>query len=292
MVVYPRRVHITMSFLKITNPKKRDQLVADFIATKKRIQQRNLNERAEHLAEEDNLQNLFKPMIQSAEKSTTALQEKFLPLQNELKDINVTLKDVSIKKDAATKDVTLEDILEMYGISNPSNLDNHFSIQRVRDGYMMGMKKVKFDKPSNIYNDDRKFDGTLGLWKMIMLKKPPVLDDREDMTNYEQLLKQTNVINNPLNVAAGQRPYQTYKFKIFFESLPLFQQQGRGIEFLPKDIKGLENKLGLLLGEYHAGNKTSTRNEIVAIADELLRRKVIPRQEYRDINAYLAESLS
>ena len=292
MVVYPRRVHITMSFLKITNPKKRDQLVADFIATKKRIQQRNLNERAEHLAEEDNLQNLFKPMIQSAEKSTTALQEKFLPLQNELKDINVTLKDVSIKKDAATKDVTLEDILEMYGISNPSNLDNHFSIQRVRDGYMMGMKKVKFDKPSNIYNDDRKFDGTLGLWKMIMLKKPPVLDDREDMTNYEQLLKQTNVINNPLNVAAGQRPYQTHKYKRFFSSLPLFQQQGHGIQFLPKDIKGLEKKFEILLGEYRAGNKTSTRNEIVAIADELLRRKVIPRQEYRDINTYLAESLS
>ena len=152
-----------MSFLKITNPRKRDQLVEDFIATKKRIQQRNLNERAEHLAEEDNLQNLFKPIIQSTEKSTAALQEEFPPLQNKLKDINVTLQDVSTKKDeerernikdSTTKDVTLEDILAMYGISNPSNLDNHFGIQRVRDGYMMGMKKVKFDKSSNIYIDD------------------------------------------------------------------------------------------------------------------------------------------
>ena len=174
MIIYPWRVHITMSFLKITNPRKRDLLVADFIATTKRIQQRNLNERAEHLAEEDNLQNIFKPIIQSSEKATTALQEELLPLQNELKDINVTLKDVSTKKsedrEINRKDATLENILEMYGISNPSNLDNHFSIQRVRDGYMMGMKKVQFDKASNIYIDDRKFDGTLGLWKMSMLK--------------------------------------------------------------------------------------------------------------------------
>ena len=56
-----------MSFLKIKNPRKRDQLVADFIATKKRIQQRNADERAGDLAKEGDLQNLFKPVIHSTE---------------------------------------------------------------------------------------------------------------------------------------------------------------------------------------------------------------------------------
>ena len=288
-----------MSFLKITNPRKRDQLVADFIATKKRIQQRNLNERAEDLAKEDDLQNLFKPMIQSTEKSTTALQEELLPLKNELKDINVKLKDATEKKEereikrkyATTKDPTLEDILAMYGITNPSNLDQHFGIQRVRDGYMMGTKKVKFDEKSNIYIDGKKFDGTLGLWKMIMLKAPPEWDDREDLSSYEEILRETEAIKHPQNVK-GKRPYSTHKFKKKFSSLPLFQQQGNGIHFLPKDIKALENRLEILLGEYRAGNQTSTRNEIVAIADELLRRKALSRQEYKDINIYLSESLA
>ena len=73
-----------MSFLQITDPKKRDVIVADFIATKKRIQQRNLDERAKDLAKVDDLQLLFQPMIQSTEKSAATLQ-------NELKDLNSKL---------------------------------------------------------------------------------------------------------------------------------------------------------------------------------------------------------
>ena len=50
------------------------------------------------------------------------------------------------------------------------------------------------------------------------------------------------------------------------------RQKERGRNFLPGGIKGLETKLNLLLAEFRAGN-TSTRNEIVFIIDELLRRK-------------------
>ena len=62
---------------------------------------------------------------------------------------------------------------------------------------------------------------------------------------------------------------------------------GHGLVFLPGDIKGLETKLTYLLGEYRAGNRTSTRNEIVSILDELLRRKSVSRKEYNDINNLL-----
>ena len=39
-----------MSFIDIKDPKKRDAIVADYLATVKKIQQRNLNERAQDLA--------------------------------------------------------------------------------------------------------------------------------------------------------------------------------------------------------------------------------------------------
>ncbi len=290
-----------MSFLKISNPKKRDAIVADFIATKKKIQQRNLDERAEDLAKEDDLQNLFKPMIQSTEKSTASLQKEFLPLQNELKDLNSKLKETSEEEEKEDRKLVLkhakanlEDIIASYGMSDPSKLDPYFSIQRVQDGYMMGTKKVTFDDASNIYIDGIKYEGTLGLWKLIMMKKPPMWKDRQDLANYEQILKQTAAITNPRNCTSRTRPYQTYKYKQILESLPLLRQEeeqhGDGIHFLPDNIKALEDRLGILLGEYRAGNRTSTRNEIVPIADELLRRKVISRKEYRDINTFLSES--
>ena len=53
------------------------------------------------------------------------------------------------------------------------------------------------------------------------------------------------------------------------------------VQFLPGDIKRLETKLNYLLGEYRAGNRSSpTRNQIVSILDELLRRKRLSRKEY------------
>ena len=59
---------------------------------------------------------------------------------------------------------------------------------------------------------------------------------------------------------------------------------GNGIQFLPGDINGLQIKLDYLLAEYRAGNTSATRNQIVAIADELLRRKQLSRTKYNSIN--------
>ena len=66
---------------------------------------------------------------------------------------------------------------------------------------------------------------------------------------------------------------------------------GTGIRFLPGDIKGLNIKLNLLLAEFAAGNRSSTRNQIVGILDELKRRKRISRKDYTDINSFLAKTL-
>ena len=62
---------------------------------------------------------------------------------------------------------------------------------------------------------------------------------------------------------------------------------GSGVEFLPSDINSLEEKLNLLLGEFNAGNRAETRNEIVAIVDYLLQKRIISKSEAKGINDYL-----
>ena len=59
------------------------------------------------------------------------------------------------------------------------------------------------------------------------------------------------------------------------------------IQFLPGDIKGLQTKLTYLLGEYCAGNTSATRNQIVAIADELFRRGHLSIEQYRNIDSII-----
>ena len=56
---------------------------------------------------------------------------------------------------------------------------------------------------------------------------------------------------------------------------------GKGSSFY--QVKGLIERLRLLSAESRAGNTVSTREEIVAILDELLRRREITRKQYNDI---------
>ena len=58
------------------------------------------------------------------------------------------------------------------------------------------------------------------------------------------------------------------------------------MNFLPADINSLVTKLQLLVGEFIAGNKT-TRNQIVAILDNLKERRKISETEYTQVNKLL-----
>ena len=60
------------------------------------------------------------------------------------------------------------------------------------------------------------------------------------------------------------------------------------IEFLPFDITSLQIKLAYLLDKYQTSNTPATRNEIVAITDNLLKRKHISTFEYTKINDYIS----
>ena len=59
--------------------------------------------------------------------------------------------------------------------------------------------------------------------------------------------------------------------------------KGYGVVYLPGDMKGLTDKLHLLLTEFFAGN-TTVRNELVHVLDALLRLKQLTRREYTSFN--------
>ena len=104
------------------------------------------------------------------------------------------------------------------------------------------------------------------------------------MEEYIKLVKQTNVMRHPQNLRPNSNLKKTWKWRKIFNKL---EKKGHGIEFLPSDIISLKQELVYLLGEYRAGNTSATRNQIVAIADNLLKRKHISKLEYRTINDFI-----
>jgi len=281
-----------MSFLDIPNGKTRDAVVADYLATKKRIKDRNLNEKAKDLGRQRELVELFEPVIKSTEKSTEAITKEITPLQDEIRALAVKQEkdeDVAPKQASASMLAGLDSVQRFYYMLDKRQLDGYFGIQRTDDGgYTMGNKMIGVDKKSNIFVDGVKYRRSPGLWSLIMMKVPDedsYTDD--DLDVYRDLVKHTNAMEYPANVTANSRPKSTYKWRMIFDTF-----SGSGIvQFLPADIKGMKTKLSLLLGEFAAGNTSSTRNEIVSLLDELMRRGGITRKEYNHINVYLSQCL-
>ena len=64
------------------------------------------------------------------------------------------------------------------------------------------------------------------------------------------------------------------------------------VKFLPKSIKGLQKRFNTRFVEFTRHGKHEHRNELVALLDEMLRRKVIERDEYTRLNNLIASSLT
>ena len=297
-----------MSFLNIKDPKKRDAIVNDYLTTVKRLQQKNLNEKAEDLVRQDDIERALEPVVRSTGKSTETITNELIPIKEEIKALNLQLKNQEHDRDGQKEKVEEEEeeekeeellpnIVQVYYEKLPKEkLDKYFGvIMEEGNRYKMGDKYVRV-KESDLIIDRKKYIGTPGLWSLIMRKRPTGYT-ADDLATYRDVVLQTNAMNSPNNVEPTSRVTSTKKWRDIF---PLFgdldnrlpsrsyaEAEGHGLVFLPGDIKGLETKLTYLLGEYRAGNRTSTRNEIVSILDELLRRKSISRKEYNDINNFL-----
>ena len=314
-----------MSFLDIKDPKKRDAIVNDYLATVKRLQQNNLNEKAQDLVRREDIERALEPVVRSTGKSTEAITKELVPIKEEIKALNERLEnrenDQKVRQQEPeeekekSKDESEPNIVQTYYQKVPrGKLDKYFGVIMEGGRYKLGDKYVHIKDGSNLVIDHKEYIGTKGLWALIM-KKHPTDYSREDLITYRDVIRHTNAMDYPNNVEPGSRVRSTKKWREIFPlfdavdreeeeeelssrhhrrgiqatSTPIGQPHGNGVvQFLPGDIKGLETKLNYLLGEYRAGNRSScTRNEIVSILDELLQRKRISRKEYQDINTFL-----
>ena len=294
MIIHQRE---RMSFLNITDARKRNEIVAEYLAVKKKIKNNDYNERIGNFSEQRTIEKSLDPVVQSTNASTEAITKQLLPIEKGIIEINKKMErdDKKIKEEPEEKPIVKQESGEasdsehddddnewerlMYRF-NFDKIDEYFGTVRYKNKYRMG-NKVILMKGDDIIVDDTVYKGTPGLWSLIMYKKPN--EDtytEEDMRVYEKLVHQTNVMSAPNNVGSNSKIQLTYKWRKLF---PNFRKEGEGIEFLPSDIKSLQDKLSYLLATFQAGNKSATRNKIIAIADNLLHRNYLSREKYRQI---------
>ncbi|XP_065668207.1 uncharacterized protein LOC136088425 [Hydra vulgaris] len=184
------------------------------------------------------------------------------------------------------------DYLRMYTNSKKST-DTAFGIHSKDDKLYIG-KKLIIINDDDITNDSQIYCGTPGLWELITKFNPDKnLYTEDDLRNYKNVLIQTDAFTTkhpykPRSSRSGK--YRDIIAPIWrdIKKNEKRESKGTGLQaiILPSDPNALIEMLELRIAVWKAGN-TGSRNEAVAICDELLRQGVINSESYISIQNYL-----
>ena len=305
-----------MSFIKVKDPRKREELVRDFIETRKRIKDNFIARKVGEAEYQTGLTKLFKPVtetqkttakeITDAQKATAEkFTQELLPIKEGIEELPTKL----FRKIFPSIEFKASDIVNFGPLAvdallqafTKKDIDKFYGIYAEDGKFKIGDKFITIED-NDIKVDDKIFEGTKGFWELVTSKNPkPENYTEEDLSKYQQLVILTNAAyrnNNPNQNYPKQSKGNKWKkiikpvwlaiqeYKEFEEPEdgdPQPGTSGSGLKILPSDPNALIDRFDLLFSSKKAGH-TGVRNEIVAILDELKRQGVINVQDYKKLN--------
>ena len=217
-----------MSFIKIKDPRKREELIKDFIETRKRIKDNFVARKVGEIEYQTGLTKLFKPVIETQKATAKEITDAQKAATEKITQGLLPIK-AGIEGLPGAISFPTYPALEMTEEEEEEKEDNEEGEKKKKDlgpiaksylAYAMGKdsdrsfgtypdpnKKPKIGnkylnlKGDNIIIDGKTYTGTPGLWELIVSKDPQEGKYTEDdYINYINLLVQTNTIhqkNNP-----------------------------------------------------------------------------------------------
>ncbi|XP_065650942.1 uncharacterized protein LOC136079150 [Hydra vulgaris] len=261
-----------MSFLKITDTEKRDQVVKELSESKKRIQQNHLSEKIGDSNLQIDLSKLYKPLIDSQ----SGIKEDISKLQDQANQFALTFSN-------AYPEILTYGSKETF-LMDPKDL-------------MPSDEFLKLGKTATDYFRMYTYS-TPGLWELLTKSNPnKEIYNIDDLHNYRDIIIQTDAITTDSGKPKSSRgeKYKEIIAPIWKElkrtRMLEYQREskgtGIGLIILPSDPTALVDMYELRIAAWRAGN-TGSRNEAVAICDELLRQGVMNSDQYKAIQNNLA----
>ena len=283
-----------MSFLKISDPLKRDAIVKEYLELKKKIRSNFLSERIGEQQLQTDLSKFYKPITETQKATAREITEGLKPIREGIEKLPEAIQPLGKtteeeEKEEEEEDESVGDLA--YIFLNRPNRDTNFGINEEEGHHYIGSRHVIVKDNDIIFPNDEKIKGTRGLWDLITSKNPKNYTD-EDYDNYKYLMIKTNAIhkkNNPYNIRAKGN-YRGAKWKNIVS--PIWKEimknmgeeyEGEGVVVIPSDPNALLERLDLLLASQEAGH-TGVRNELISICDELKRQGVLDTKAYKKLN--------
>ena len=287
-----------MSFLKISDPLKRDATVKEYLELKKKIRSNFLSERIGEQQLQTDLSKFYKPITETQKATTREITEGLKPIKEGIEKIPEAIQTIveeEEEEEEYEEDRELVGDIAYYYLNIP-NPDKDFGISKKGKDHYIGKEHVII-KDNNIFLPKlgEKFIGTDGLWELLTSKNPQNFDDK-DKDMYEDLMIMTNALhrdndeNNP-HPKGNHKSYKWvniirpiwYRKKGGLYRFPKKKEGYEGVVVIPSDPNALLERLDLLLASQEAGH-TGVRNELVSICDELKRQGVLDTNSYKKLN--------
>ena len=279
-----------MSFLKISDPVKRDSIVKEFLELKKNIRDNLLSERTGEQQLQADLSKFYRPITETQKATAREITEGLKPIREGIEKLPEAIQPLGEASGEATgkeRPIALGEIAEEY-LKDP-NRDTTFGIRNVEGLYYIGNKQATI-MDNNILIGDEKFKGTPGLWELLMSKNPDNFTEN-DYDEYEKLMVKTNALHkdyNPNNpYPRSSRSDKWYLVSQIWANREYTKKkegyEGKGVVVIPSNPNALLESLDLLLASQEAGH-TGVRNELVSICDELKRQGVLDTDSYKKLN--------
>ena len=200
-----------MSFLKISDPLKRDATVKEYLDLKKKIRDNLLSERIGEQQLQTHLSKFYRPITETQKATTREITEELKPIREGLKPIREGIDNIpdiilgrerikEYEKELEEEEEEEEEDDERVGeiarnYLNKQFRDTTFGIRKEKGDHYIGNTHV-IVKDNDIYikNTGERFKGTPGLWELIT-SRDPVDFNKEDKDEYERLTIRTNTLH-------------------------------------------------------------------------------------------------
>ena len=198
-----------MSFLNIKDKRKRDKTIEDYLALKKRLKHRNLEERQDFQDYQHDLEEQYEPVIASNERMAHDITEQLVPIKEQIQQLAAHLTERPKLKAAeeteaqsAKREVNQfgplgQDFISAYTDEErrKADIDTTFGIRYENGKWKIGDKHVVLNPDDSMKVGDEIYEGTPGFWSLVAEKNPTEFTE-SDFERYKELLHETSALHH------------------------------------------------------------------------------------------------
>ena len=290
-----------MSFVKISDPNKRDAIVKEYLDLKKKIRSNLLRERTGELELQADLSKFHKPITETQKATAKEITKGLKPIREGIEKLPEAMQPIKDdwEEEVEPTEKTLEEESQEELVGKIATLylnrpkpDEIFGVRKKGGHHYIGNKHVIIGNNDIIIKDGGEiFNGTRGLWELITSKNPKNYNT-EDLTDYAYLMIKTNALHNDYNPknskprSSGGKKWINILGPIRHNREKYSVYKGKGVVVVPSDPNALIGRLDLLLASQEAGH-TGVGNELVSICDEQKRQGAIGSDTYKKLNSII-----